>query len=69
MRALAAAGLAIAVLPRSDAELPGAPIAAVPFHEPDFKHTVYLASRAARQHSPATRALIELAINSRENQS
>jgi LysR family transcriptional regulator, transcription activator of glutamate synthase operon len=69
MRALTAAGLAIAVLPRSDAELPGAPIAAVPFHEPDFRHTVYLASRAARQHSPAARALVELALGSPEDRS
>jgi LysR family transcriptional activator of glutamate synthase operon len=69
MRALAAAGLAIAVLPLSDAELPGAPIVAVPFHEPDFRHTVYMASRAARQHSPAARAFIELALDSPENES
>jgi LysR family transcriptional activator of glutamate synthase operon len=69
MRALAAAGLAIAVLPLSDAELPGAPIMAVPFHEPDFRHTVYMASRAARQHSPAARAFIELAFDSPENES
>jgi DNA-binding transcriptional LysR family regulator len=61
MRALAAAGLAVAILPRSDAELPGAPISAVPFQEPDFTHTVYMASRVGRQHSPATRAFIDLA--------
>jgi DNA-binding transcriptional LysR family regulator len=60
MRALAAAGLAIAVLPRSDAERPGAPIKALTFQEPDFKHTVYLASRVGRHHSPAARAFIEL---------
>lgn len=69
MRALAAAGLAIAVLPRSDAALPGAPITAVPFHEPDFRHTVYMASRAARQHSPAARAFIELAFDSPDSRS
>jgi DNA-binding transcriptional LysR family regulator len=64
MRALAAAGLAIAVLPRSDAELPGAPIRAVPFQESDFTHTVYMASRVGRHHSPATRAFIDLAGHS-----
>jgi DNA-binding transcriptional LysR family regulator len=60
MRALAAAGLAIAVLPRSDAALPGPPIAAVPFQEPEFKHIVYMASRAGRHHSPAAQAFIDL---------
>jgi DNA-binding transcriptional LysR family regulator len=60
MRALAAAGLAIAVLPRSDAELPGAPIVAVPFQEPEFTHTVYIASRAGRHHSPAAQAFMDL---------
>jgi DNA-binding transcriptional LysR family regulator len=69
MRALAAAGLAIAVLPRSDAELPGAPITAVPFHEPEFRHTVFMASRAARQHSPAARTLIGLAFDSPDSDS
>jgi DNA-binding transcriptional LysR family regulator len=62
MRALAAAGLAVAVLPRSDAELPGPPIAAVPFAEPEFRHTVYLVSRAGRHHSPAAQAFIDLTL-------
>ena len=60
MRALAAAGLAIAVLPRSDAEQPGPPVAAVTFDEPGFKHTVYMCARAGRHRSPAARALIDL---------
>src|SRR5919201_968438 len=60
MRALAAAGLAIAVLPRSDAAQPGPPIAAVPFDEPGFRHTVYMCARAGRHRSPAARALIDL---------
>jgi DNA-binding transcriptional LysR family regulator len=60
LRALAAAGLAIAVLPRSDAEQPGPAIAAVPFAEPGFRHTVYMCARAGRHHSPAARALIDL---------
>jgi LysR family transcriptional activator of glutamate synthase operon len=65
MRALAAAGLAIAVLPRSDAERPGPPITAVPFQEPEFEHIVYVASRAARHHSPAAQAFIDLAHTTR----
>jgi LysR family transcriptional activator of glutamate synthase operon len=62
MRALVAAGLAIAVLPRSDAEQPGPAITAVPFDEPDFTHTVYMAARSGRHHSPAARAFIDLTI-------
>jgi LysR family transcriptional activator of glutamate synthase operon len=60
MRALAAAGLAIAILPRTDADQPGPPVAAVPFDEPGFRHTVYMSARAGRHHSPAARALIDL---------
>jgi DNA-binding transcriptional LysR family regulator len=60
MRAMAAAGLAIAILPRADAEQPGPPVAAVPFDEPGFRHTVYMCARAGRHHSPAARALIDL---------
>ena len=60
MREFAASGLAIAVLPRADAEQPGRPVAAVPFDEPGFTHTVYMCARAGRHHSPAARALIDL---------
>jgi LysR family transcriptional regulator, transcription activator of glutamate synthase operon len=67
MRALAAAGLAIAILPRSDAEQPGPPVAAVPFDEPGFRHTVYMCARAGRHHSPAARALIDLTPAARED--
>ncbi|HEX7297535.1 MAG TPA: LysR family transcriptional regulator [Solirubrobacteraceae bacterium] len=63
MRELVSAGLAVAVLPRSDAELPGAPIRAVPFEEPEFTHTVYMASRSGRHHSPAARAFIDLVLS------
>jgi LysR family transcriptional activator of glutamate synthase operon len=60
MRAIAAAGLAVAILPRTDAEQPGPPVVAVPFDEPGFRHTVYMCARAGRHHSPAARALIDL---------
>jgi DNA-binding transcriptional LysR family regulator len=62
MRSLAAAGLAIAVLPRSDTEQPGPAITALPFDEPDFRHTVYMSWRAGRHHSPAARAFIDLTL-------
>ena len=60
MRALVAAGLAIAILPRSDAERPGEEVATVPFDEPEFRHVVYMATRAGRHHSPAARAFMDL---------
>ena len=60
MRALAAAGLAVAILPRTDGEQPGPPVIAVRFDEPGFRHSVYMCARAGRHHSPAARALIEL---------
>jgi LysR family transcriptional activator of glutamate synthase operon len=60
MRAIAAAGLAVAILPLTDAEQPGPPVAAVPFDEPGFRHTVYMCARAGRHHSPAARALLDL---------
>jgi len=60
MRALAAAGLAIAILPRTDAEQPGPPVSAVRLDEPGFRHSVYMCARAGRHHSPAARALIDL---------
>ena len=60
MRALVAAGLAIAILPRSDAERPGEACATVPFDEPEFRHVVYMGTRAGRHHSPAARAFMEL---------
>jgi DNA-binding transcriptional LysR family regulator len=62
MRGLVAAGLGIAVLPRSDAEQPGVAIEAVPFDEPNFGHTVYMAFRAGRRHSPAAQAFIDLTL-------
>jgi LysR family transcriptional regulator, transcription activator of glutamate synthase operon len=63
MRALVAAGLAVAVLPRSDAAAEPAPaIATVPFDEPGFGHSVFLSSRAGRHLSPAARAFMELTL-------
>jgi DNA-binding transcriptional LysR family regulator len=62
MRALAAAGLAIAILPRSEIERPGPPVEAVTFDEADFRHTVHLSWRTGRHHSPAARAFIDLTL-------
>jgi len=62
MRSIAGAGLAIAILPRSDAELPGPEITTVRLADPGFQHRVYMSWREGRHHSPAARAFIELSL-------
>jgi DNA-binding transcriptional LysR family regulator len=58
-RALVAHGLGIAILPRSDALVPGHDIAIVPLGGRDAKHEVSLAWRSARRLAPAAKAVIE----------
>lgn len=60
-RAIVAAGLGVAVLPRSDARAPGPDVASVDLVRPTLRHEISLAWRAGRQHAPAARALMELA--------
>jgi LysR family transcriptional regulator, transcription activator of glutamate synthase operon len=62
IRAIVAAGLAVAVLPQSETEQPGPTVVAVPFQEPDFQHTVFVATRAGRRSSPAARAFLDLTV-------
>jgi DNA-binding transcriptional LysR family regulator len=62
IRAMAARGLGVALLPASEAEHEGAPIAAVTVRKPVLARDVTLAWRAHRRHSPAARAFLELAI-------
>jgi LysR family transcriptional activator of glutamate synthase operon len=62
MGSLVAAGLAIAVLPESDAARLGSAVATVPFHHPDLVHTVYLGWRSGRRQPPAARAFTELVL-------
>jgi LysR family transcriptional regulator, transcription activator of glutamate synthase operon len=61
MGSLVAAGLAIAVLPESDAARLGSTVSTVAFH-PELAHTVYLSWRSDRRHSPAARAFMDLVI-------
>jgi LysR family transcriptional activator of glutamate synthase operon len=58
IRALVAAGLGVAVLPRSDAEAPGLAIAALPFTGAGLVHRLSLCWREDRRASPAARALL-----------
>jgi len=59
IRAFVAAGLGIAILPRSDATSPGPQVAYVELVGEQFDHTLSLCWRDRRRHSPAARALLE----------
>jgi len=62
IRSLVSSGLGVAILPRSDAEGPGAPVAVTPLVEPALTRDVTLASRAKRRHSPAAQAFLALTL-------
>jgi LysR family transcriptional regulator, transcription activator of glutamate synthase operon len=61
IRALVARGLAVAVLPRSEAQPSGDPIAVLELQAPTLRRDVTLAWHAARAHSPAAAAFLDLA--------
>jgi DNA-binding transcriptional LysR family regulator len=60
-RALASRGLGVTIVPASDAERHGPPIAAVAVHRPELSRDVTLVWRRARRHTPAARAFFALA--------
>ncbi|MDQ3724141.1 MAG: LysR substrate-binding domain-containing protein [Actinomycetota bacterium] len=60
IRSLVSGGVGVAILPRSDAGGPGAPVAIVRLVEPELRRDVSLASRARRRHSPAATAFLAL---------
>jgi LysR family transcriptional regulator, transcription activator of glutamate synthase operon len=62
IRAMVSRGLGVALLPASEAEHAGPPVAAVPVCKPALARDVTLAWRANRRHSPAARAFLELAL-------
>jgi DNA-binding transcriptional LysR family regulator len=62
VRALAAKGLGVAVLPRSIAELDGPPIALRPFRPEPVTWPVALVWRADRRQPPAAKAFLALAL-------
>jgi DNA-binding transcriptional LysR family regulator len=62
IRAMAARGLGVALLPASEADHEGPPVAVVPVRKPTLARDVTLAWRANRRHSPAARAFLELAV-------
>lgn len=63
-RAFVAAGLGVAVLPRSDAEAPGPPVEIALLHAPALEHRVSIARRSGKRLAPAAQALLELATAS-----
>jgi LysR family transcriptional activator of glutamate synthase operon len=62
IRSLVSSGLGVAILPRSDAAGPGAPVATTCLSEPALPRDVTLASRAKRRHSPAAQAFLALTL-------
>jgi DNA-binding transcriptional LysR family regulator len=62
IRAMAARGLGVALLPESEADHEGPPVAVVPVRRPMLTRDVTLAWRANRRHSPAARAFLALAV-------
>jgi DNA-binding transcriptional LysR family regulator len=66
VRALAATGLGIAVLPRSIAELPGPDVVLRPFRPDPVTWPVALVWRSDRRHPPAAKAFLALALERAE---
>ncbi|MFP5361511.1 MAG: LysR family transcriptional regulator [Thermoleophilia bacterium] len=62
IRSLVSSGLGVAILPRSDAAGPGAPVAVARLVDPALTRDVTLASRASRRHSPAAQAFVALTL-------
>jgi LysR family transcriptional regulator, transcription activator of glutamate synthase operon len=60
IRRLVSRGLGVAILPRSDAEAVGPPIAVAALVEPALRRDVTLAWRADRRHSPAAAAFLRM---------
>ncbi|HEU0317158.1 MAG TPA: LysR substrate-binding domain-containing protein, partial [Solirubrobacteraceae bacterium] len=61
IRRLVAQGLGVAILPRSDAESPGADVAVATLVEPALSRDITLAWRAERRHAPAAVEFLALA--------
>jgi DNA-binding transcriptional LysR family regulator len=61
IRRLVAQGLGVALLPRSDAESPGAEVAVLRLVRPRLTRDITLAWREGRRHAPAAAEFLELA--------
>src|SRR5919108_47837 len=63
IRAMVSRGLGVALVPASEVDYDGPPVAAVPGGTPELARDVTLAWRAGRRHSPAARAFLDLALS------
>jgi DNA-binding transcriptional LysR family regulator len=61
IRRLVARGFGVAILPRSDAERPGADVAVARLVEPSLRRDITLAWREGRRLPPAAAAFLDLA--------
>jgi LysR family transcriptional activator of glutamate synthase operon len=61
IRRLVSRGLGVAILPRSDAEGPGAEVGVVTLTEPRLQRDITLAWREGRRHPPAAAEFLDLA--------
>jgi LysR family transcriptional activator of glutamate synthase operon len=61
IRRLVARGLGVAILPRSDADGPGADVAVASLIEPALRRDITLAWREGRRHAPAAAEFLGLA--------
>lgn len=61
IRRLVERGMGVAILPRSDAQNPGAEVAVVTLVEPALTRDITLAWREERRHTPAATEFLELA--------
>jgi DNA-binding transcriptional LysR family regulator len=61
IRRLVSRGMGVAILPRSDADGPGAEVAVATLVEPALRRDITLAWRADRRHTPAVAEFLELA--------
>ncbi len=61
IRRLVSRGLGVAILPRSDAEGPGAEVGVVTLTEPRLERDITLAWREGRRHAPAAAEFLDLA--------
>ena len=62
VRALAARGLGVAIMPRSDTEGPGPAVATVEIGPPKLRRSVGLVWRAGRRRAPAAEAFLAFAL-------
>src|SRR5829696_4201529 len=63
IRAMVSRSLGVALLPISEAEHAGPPVAVVAVRRPALARDVTIAWRANRRHSPAARAFLDLAVS------